>query len=106
MKFLSNRKLATRISIIMTVIFIAGMLLLWRIVSDSAASIVENDITNQMTDAVESRATIINEDDHKKRGVSEDIPRYDSGAEGADKSGHYEVTGIGQHDTLHVLPDL
>ena len=61
MRFLANRKLATRISIIMTVIFIAGMLLLWRIVSENAASIVENDITNQMTDAVESRATIIND---------------------------------------------
>ncbi len=42
MRFPTNSKLATRISIIMTVIFIAGMLLLWRFVS-------ENDITNYMT---------------------------------------------------------
>lgn len=61
MKILSNCKLATRISIITTIITLAGMLLLWRIVSDNVASIVENDITNQMTDAVESRATIIND---------------------------------------------
>ena len=39
----------------------AGMLLLWRAVSDNAASLVSSDITNQMTDAVESRASIIND---------------------------------------------
>lgn len=61
MKGLLNKKLATRISIITTAITLAGMLLLWLIVSNSAASTVENDITNQMTDAVESRAAIINE---------------------------------------------
>lgn len=61
MKFLMNRKLATRISIITTAITLAGMLLLWLIVSSSAASTVKSDITNQMTDAVESRASIIND---------------------------------------------
>lgn len=61
MKFLVNRKLATRIGIITTVITLAGMLLLWLIVSNNAASMVKNDITNQMTDAVESRASIIND---------------------------------------------
>ena len=61
MKFLANRRLATRISIITTVITLAGMLLLWRAVSDNAASLVSSDITNQMTDAVESRASIIND---------------------------------------------
>lgn len=61
MKFLVNRKLATRIGIITTVIFFAGMLILWLIVSDRVASMVENDITNQMIDAVESRAAIIND---------------------------------------------
>lgn len=61
MKFLVNRKLATRIGIITTVITLAGMLMLWLIVSDRAASMVKNDITNQMTDAVESRASIIND---------------------------------------------
>ena len=61
MKFLANCKLATRISIITTTITLLGMLLLWRTVSDNVASIVENDITNQMTDAVESRAAIIND---------------------------------------------
>lgn len=61
MKFLVNQKLATRIGIITTAITLAGMALLWFIVSGSAASTVRNDITNQMTDAVESRASIIND---------------------------------------------
>ena len=59
MKFLVNRKLATRISIIMTAIIFAGMILLWFVVSSRAASMVKSNITNQMTDAVESRASII-----------------------------------------------
>ena len=61
MKVLVNKKLATRIGIITTVITLAGMLLLWFIVSSNAANMVKNDITNQMTDAVEARAAIINE---------------------------------------------
>lgn len=61
MKFLVNRKLATRIGIITTIITLAGMLLLWYTVSDRVSDIVKNDITNQMTDAVESRAAIIND---------------------------------------------
>lgn len=61
MKFLVNKKLVTRIGIITTIITLAGMILLWLIVSTNAASMVKNDITNQMTDAVESRAAIINE---------------------------------------------
>ena len=60
MKILANKKLATRISIIKTIITIIGMFLLWAIVSTNVASIVKNDITNQMIDAVESRAAIIN----------------------------------------------
>ncbi len=60
MKFLTNQKLATRIGITTTTIILTGMLLLWIIVSANASSIVKNDITNQMTDAVESRAAIIN----------------------------------------------
>lgn len=61
MKFLTNQKLATRISIITSIITLTGMLLLWLIVSTIIASIVKKDITNQMTDAVESRAAIIND---------------------------------------------
>lgn len=61
MKCLVNKKLATRIGIITTVITLVGMLLLWIIVSTNTASMVKSDITNQMTDAVESRAAIINE---------------------------------------------
>ena len=60
MKFLTNQKLATRIGITTTTIILTGMLLLWIIVSANASSMVKNDITNPMTDAVESRAAIIN----------------------------------------------
>ncbi len=61
MKLLSNQKLATRISIITSAITCLGMLLLWFIVSSRVSSMVENNITNQMIDAVESRASIIND---------------------------------------------
>lgn len=61
MKFIVNRKLATRIGIITTIIIFAGMILLWQIVSNRVASMVESNITNQMIDAVESRASIIND---------------------------------------------
>lgn len=61
MHFIENKKLATRIGIITTVITLAGMLLLWLVVSTNAAAMVKSDITNQMTDAVESRASIIND---------------------------------------------
>ncbi len=61
MKLLMNKRIATRIGIITTAITLIGMLLLWFIVSSSVASTVKNDITNQMTDAVESRASIIND---------------------------------------------
>lgn len=60
-KFFLNRKLATRISIFTTVLTLVGMLSLWRTVSDNVVFIVKNDITNQLTDAVESRASIIND---------------------------------------------
>ena len=61
MKFLAQKKLATRIGIITSAITLVGMLLLWSVVSTNAAAMVKNDITNQMTDAVESRAAIIND---------------------------------------------
>ena len=61
MKFLANKRLATRIGIITSAITLAGMIFLWVFVSTNAASTVRGHITNQMTDAVESRAAIINE---------------------------------------------
>ena len=61
MQFFENKKLATRIGIITTAITLIGMLLLWLVVSSNAASVVKSDITNQMTDAVESRAAIIDD---------------------------------------------
>ena len=61
MRFMENKKLAARIGIITTVITIVGMALLWLIVSTNTASMVKNDITNPLTYAVESRASIIND---------------------------------------------
>lgn len=61
MKFFANRKLATLIGIITTALIFAGMFLLWFIVSNRISSMVENNITNQMIDVVESRASIIND---------------------------------------------
>ena len=61
MKFLVNKKLATRIGAITSAITLLGMVLLWVVVSTNTAAMVESDITNQMTDAVESRASIIDE---------------------------------------------
>ena len=61
MRFIENKKLAARIGIITTTITLIGMTLLWLVVSTNAASMVKSDITNQMTDAVESRAAIIDE---------------------------------------------
>ena len=59
MRFMENKKLAARIGIATTVITLVGMTLLWLAVATNAASVVKSDITNQMTDAVESRAAII-----------------------------------------------
>lgn len=59
MRFIENKKLAARIGIITTIITLTGMTLLWLFVSTNAASVVRNDIANQMTDAVEARAAII-----------------------------------------------
>ena len=61
MKVLANKKLAARIGIITTAITLVGMLLLWIIVSTDAAATVKGHITNQMTDAMESRAAIIDD---------------------------------------------
>ena len=61
MGFLENKKLAARIGVTTTLITLVGMTLLWLVVSTNAAAMVKSDITNQMTDAVESRAAIIDE---------------------------------------------
>ena len=61
MRLIENKKLAARIGILTTIITLVGMALLWLFVSTNAASVVKSDITNQMTDAVESRAAIIDE---------------------------------------------
>jgi Methyl-accepting chemotaxis protein len=59
-KLLKKQKLAAQISTLISIITIAGMLVLWGIVEHNASSTVKTNITNQMTDAVKSRAAIIN----------------------------------------------
>ncbi|MCI8806819.1 MAG: methyl-accepting chemotaxis protein [Oscillospiraceae bacterium] len=56
-----KKKLAARIGIVTTAITLVGMTLLWLVVSTNTAAMVKNDITNQMTDAVEARAVIIDD---------------------------------------------
>lgn len=58
---LKNRKLASRISILTTVITLSGMFLLWSVIAFSTESMVKDDITDQMANAVESRAVIIDD---------------------------------------------
>ena len=60
MNFIWKRwKLATKIGIFITVVTMAGMCLLWVMMSRNVTSLVEKNITNQMTDSVEARAAII-----------------------------------------------
>lgn len=61
MKFLKRQKLATQISLLTSVITVAGLLLLWSIVAFNTSATVKANITNQMTDAVKARASIIND---------------------------------------------
>ena len=61
MKFLKKQKLATQISLLTSVITVAGLLLLWSIVAFNTSATVKANITNQMTDAVKARASIIND---------------------------------------------
>ena len=61
---MKNRKLASRISILTTVITLSGMLLLWLVIAYNTESMVRRSITSQMSNAVESRAVII--DDYVK----------------------------------------
>ncbi len=58
---MENRKLASRISILTTTITLVGLLLLWIVIAFSTASMVRGDITNQMMNAVDSRAVIIDD---------------------------------------------
>lgn len=59
MKFLKNMRLASRISLCILIVTVVGMLILWSLIAQSVSSIVEKNISNQMYDAVNSRAAII-----------------------------------------------
>ncbi len=59
-KLKRNWRLATRISAFITTVTVVGIFLLWMLISNGVARLVKDNITNQMSDAVESRAAIIN----------------------------------------------
>lgn len=56
---LKNIKIATRSSILITGILLIGFFGLWKVVDQKSSALVEEQIINQMTDAVETRAYII-----------------------------------------------
>ncbi len=58
-KHKKGRRLATQISAFITAVTVLCILLLWTLVSSGITRLVRNNIINQMTDAVESRAAII-----------------------------------------------
>ncbi|NDO47589.1 methyl-accepting chemotaxis protein [Clostridium sp. MD294] len=60
-QFLKNRKLVTKISILTTIITLFGLFILWTIISNNIENIVRKSITNEMTNAVQSRASIIDD---------------------------------------------
>lgn len=56
-----NMKLAAKTSIFMIIVLVIGFFALWKVVDETTGSIVSDNITNQMTDAVKTRGTIIDE---------------------------------------------
>ena len=59
MRFWKNMRLAARISSCIAIVTIVGMTVLLLLIETNVSSIVKENITNQMYDAVNSRATII-----------------------------------------------
>lgn len=57
---LKNVKIATRVSIIVTLVLVIGFGFLWKTIDYKSSDLVGNLITNQMKDAVDTRAYIIN----------------------------------------------
>lgn len=55
-----NVKIATRTSIMITMVLVVGFLGLWKVIDNRMTAVVEKQITNQMSDAVKSRTSIIN----------------------------------------------
>lgn len=57
---LKNIKIATRTSITITLVLLIGFFSLWNVMDNEMSDVVEEQISSQMTDAVKSRAYIIN----------------------------------------------
>lgn len=55
-----NVKIATRTSILITIILLVGFFGLWTVIDRNMTRVVDSEIKNQMTDAVSSRTYIIN----------------------------------------------
>ena len=61
MKVVKKQKMATKISLLAALITITGLSLMWFITTKNAAATIDANLTNQMTDAVKTRAAIIND---------------------------------------------
>lgn len=57
---LKNIKIATRTSIMITLVLLIGFFTLWNVMDNKMTNVVEDQISGQMTDAVKSRSYIIN----------------------------------------------
>lgn len=60
-KLSKNWRLTTRISVFIIGATVIGMVALWILISAAVTSLVRDNISNQMSDAVEARAAIIND---------------------------------------------
>lgn len=61
MKVVKKQKMATKISLLAALITITGLSLMWFMTTNNAAITIDANLTNQMTDAVKTRAAIIND---------------------------------------------
>lgn len=61
MKLFKKQKLATQVSLLISFVVAVGLSMLWGLVTNNAAFTIRVNLTNQMTDAVKTRAAIIND---------------------------------------------
>lgn len=60
-KAVQNQKIAVRIGLFMAVVLMIGFVVLWQAIGKTSANLMKKSITAQMSDAVETRTTIIDE---------------------------------------------
>ena len=61
MKGIKTQKIAFKIGAFMAIVLLAGFLVLWQVISQRSSALVEKLITDEMTDAVETRTAMIDE---------------------------------------------